>query len=93
VTRFANALGFVALALLVVQLLAPARGRLSGAPFRMTLLLRLHGHFGYVALAFAVAHLLILVLDDPDRLELLNLARAPARARGTQSGRSSRSAC
>lgn len=80
-TRFANALGFVAVALLLVQLLAPARGRLSGTPFRMTLLLRLHGPFGYAALAFAVAHLLILVLDSPDRLELLNLARAPARAR------------
>jgi predicted ferric reductase len=81
VTRFANALGFVAVGLLLVQLLAPARGRLSGTPFRMTLLLRLHGPFGYAALAFAVAHLLILVLDSPDRLELLNLARAPARAR------------
>jgi predicted ferric reductase len=81
VTRFANALGFVALALLLVQFLAPARGRLSGTPFRMTLLLRLHGPFGYVALAFAVAHLLILVLDSPHRLELLNLAWAPARAR------------
>jgi predicted ferric reductase len=80
VTRFANALGFVALALLLVQLLAPARGRLSGASFRMTLLLRLHGPFGYAALALAAAHLLILMLDDPDRLELLNPGRAPARA-------------
>jgi predicted ferric reductase len=81
VTGFANTVGFVALALLLVQLLAPARGRLSGAPFRMTLLLRLHGPFGYLALAFAVAHLLLLVVDNPDRLELLNLAQAPARAR------------
>jgi hypothetical protein len=47
----------------------------------MTPLLRMHGPFGYLAVAFAVAHLLILVLDNPDRLELLNLARAPARAR------------
>jgi predicted ferric reductase len=47
----------------------------------MTLLLRLHGPLGWVALALAVTHLLILVLDDPDRLELLNLAGAPARAR------------
>jgi predicted ferric reductase len=81
VTRFANALGFVALALLLVQLFAPARGRLSGAPFRMTLLLRLHGPFGYAALALAVAHLLILVLDNHDRLDLLNVASAPGRAR------------
>ena len=81
VTRFANVLGFAALALLLVQLLAPARGRLSGMPFRMTLLLRLHGPFGYAALAFALAHLLVLVLDSPDRLELLNLAEAPTRAR------------
>jgi predicted ferric reductase len=81
VTGFANGLGFVALALLLVQLLAPARGRLSRRPFRMTLLLRLHGPFGYAALAFALAHLLVLVLDSPDRLELLNVAEAPARAR------------
>jgi predicted ferric reductase len=81
VTRFANALGYVALALLLVQLLAPARGRLSRRRFRMTLLLRLHGPFGYAALAFALAHLLLLVLDNPDRLELLNVAEAPARAR------------
>ena len=81
VTRFANALGYVALALLLVQLLAPARWRLSRRPFRMTLLLRLHGPFGYAALALALAHLLVLVLDSPDRLELLNVAEAPARAR------------
>jgi predicted ferric reductase len=81
VTRFANALGYVALALLLVQLLAPARGRLSGRPFRMTLLMRLHGPFGYAALALALAHLLVLVLDSPDRLELLNVVEAPARAR------------
>jgi predicted ferric reductase len=47
----------------------------------MTFLLRLHGPFGYAALAFAVAHVLVLVLDDADRLELLNIANAPARAR------------
>jgi predicted ferric reductase len=81
VTRFANALGFVALALLLIQVLAPARGRLFQRPFRMTQLLRLHGPFGYAALALALAHLLLLVLDDPDRLDLLNLVEAPARAR------------
>jgi predicted ferric reductase len=81
VTRLANALGYVALVLLVVQLLAPARGRLSKRPFRMTLLLRLHGPFGNAALAFAVAHLLVLVVDSPERLELLNVAKAPTRAR------------
>jgi predicted ferric reductase len=81
VTGFANVLGFIALALLVVQILAPARGKLSGAPFRMTLLLRLHGPFGRAALVLAVAHYLLLVLDRPDRIDLLNLAGAPGRAR------------
>ena len=81
VTGFANALGFIALALLLVQLVAPARRRLFQTPFRITPLVRLHGPFGFAALAFALAHLLVLVLDKPDRLELLNLVEAPARAR------------
>jgi len=76
-----NAIGFAALAMLVLQLLAPAPRRMSKAPFRRTFLLRFHGPLGYLTFAAAIGHVVILIVDDPDRLTLLNPADAPARAR------------
>ena len=46
-----------------------------------TLLVRLHGPLGFAALVAAVAHLAMLLVDDPDRLSLLNPYDAPGRAR------------
>ena len=81
VVNVSNALGFAALALIILQVVVPAGPRVMPGPFRRTALLRLHGPFGYAALAAAVAHVLLLVADDTDNLSLLDPFDAPGRAR------------
>ena len=57
------------------------RHRARTIVFRPTLLVRFHGPLGFAALVAAVAHLAMLLVDDPDRLSLLNPYDAPGRAR------------
>lgn len=76
-----DALGFAALALILLQLVVPAPPRVSSAAFRPTLLVRFHLRFGYLALVAAAAHVLLLFVDDVDRVNLMNPIDAPARAR------------
>jgi predicted ferric reductase len=79
--NLSNAFGFVAIGLLALQLVIPAGPRLSRGPFRLTLLLRLHRRLGLAALAAAVLHVLLLVVDDVDAVHLLEPLDAPGRAR------------
>jgi predicted ferric reductase len=77
----AAALGFAALAVLALQLVMPSRSRHFTPPFGIALLLRFHRRLGQLALALVLAHVVVLFVDDPRRLALLNLPAAPGRAR------------
>lgn len=76
----AAGLGFGALTILALQLVLPARTRLFTEPFGVDLLLRFHRQVGFAALALVLAHVVVLVLDNRQRLSLLNPLVAPWRA-------------
>lgn len=76
----AAGLGFGALTILALQLVLPARVRLFTQPFGVDVLLRFHRQVGFAALVLVLAHIAALMLDDPDRLALLNPFAAPWRA-------------
>lgn len=82
VTDFSVALGFVALSIMVLQFGLVARLQRVSAPFGMDALIQYHRQIGYGALAFAVAHPLLVFANDPSKLWLLDFfGRAPNRAR------------
>jgi predicted ferric reductase len=66
------ALGFVGLTQIAVQFVLTARFRWVTAPYGIDIILRFHRQIALLALAVIVAHPLIIVLDFPSRLELLN---------------------
>lgn len=76
-----SALGFAALAILVLQVVLPSRARPFTAPFGVDVLLRFHRQIGYASIVLVLAHLIVLLIDDPSRLSLLNPLIAPWRAR------------
>nr|WP_231134963.1 ferric reductase-like transmembrane domain-containing protein [Motilibacter deserti] len=80
-TNASDGIGFSALAVLALQLGLPARLRLFTRPFGVDVLLRFHRLVGGVALALALLHVVLLMVDDPDRLSLLDPVDAPWRAR------------
>ncbi len=75
------ALGFAALAVLVLQVVLPSRARPFTAPFGIDLLLRFHRYVGMASILLVLAHLVVLLIDDPRKLALLNPLIAPWRAR------------
>ena len=77
---FAAALGFAALVVLALQLVLPARARIFTEPFGIDVLLRFHREMGIGAAGLIVVHVVVLMIDDPDRLSLLNPLSAPWRA-------------
>lgn len=81
VTDFSVALGFVGLALMGLQFALCARFKAAAAPFGMDAVVQFHREVSYVALAMILAHPVLLFLNDPDTLELLNVVDAPWRSR------------
>jgi predicted ferric reductase len=81
VTDFSVALGFVGLALMGLQFALCARFKAAAAPFGMDAVVQFHRQVSYVALAMILAHPVLLFLNDPDTLELLNVVDAPWRSR------------
>jgi predicted ferric reductase len=80
-TEFSVALGFLGLVIFALQFGLVARFQHVSAPFGMDALLQYHRQIAFVALAFALVHPVILFLEDPGKLRLLNPVTAPARAR------------
>ncbi len=78
---FSVALGFIALTIMVLQFGLVGRFSQVSAPFGMDALIQYHRQIGYVALVFALVHPIILFVDEPSKLALLNLPHAPNRAR------------
>ncbi len=79
--EFAVALGFLGLSILALQFALVGRFTVVAAPFGIDALLRYHRQITYVALAFVVAHPVILFIADSSYLPLLKLWTAPWRAR------------
>ena len=80
--EFSVALGFVGLSVLALQFALVGRFKVVAAPFGIDALLRYHRQISYVALAFVVAHPVLLFIADASKyLPLLKLWSAPWRAR------------
>jgi predicted ferric reductase len=79
--EFSVALGFVGLSILALQFALIARFKVVAAPFGIDALLRYHRQISYVALAFVVAHPVLLFIADSKYWPLLKVWSAPWRAR------------
>ncbi|HEX2053053.1 MAG TPA: ferric reductase-like transmembrane domain-containing protein [Actinomycetota bacterium] len=75
------ALGFAALSILVLQVVLPSRAQPFTAHFGIDTLLRFHRHIGVASIWLVVAHLVVLLIDDPSKIALLDPRIAPWRAR------------
>jgi predicted ferric reductase len=78
---FADALGFAGLSLLVLQILISGRWSATTRAFGLRPVLALHRQVGAAVLVVVVVHVVVLVIDDPSRLALLDPRTAPPRAR------------
>jgi len=80
-TELSVALGFVGLAMLALQFALTARINRIEASYGVDIILQFHRYISLVAFALILIHPIILFLDQPDTLRLLNLLEAPWRAR------------
>jgi predicted ferric reductase len=78
---FSDALGFVALSLLVLQVVVSGRWAGTTRSFGLRPVLSLHRQAGKALVALVLLHVVVLVLDDPARVALLDERAAPPRAR------------
>lgn len=79
--EFSVALGFAGLAMMCLQFVLTARFRWLKAPYGSDIVYFFHRQISLVAFVVVLAHPLILFIEDPARLGLLNLVAAPWRAR------------
>jgi predicted ferric reductase len=79
--ELASALGIVALSLLALQLLLPARLRLVAGPLGADVAVRLHRHLADVLVAAIAAHVALMVAGDRANLALFDPLGAPWRAK------------
>jgi predicted ferric reductase len=75
------ALGFIGMAMLGLQFAVTARFHPVDAPFGLDVVLQYHRQISLVAFGFILAHPAILMVEDPDRLALLNPVTATTPAR------------
>jgi predicted ferric reductase len=78
---FSDGLGFAALSLLALQVVISGRWSGTTRSFGLRGVLTLHRQAGMAVLVLALMHVVILLLDDPSRLALLDSLTAPGRAR------------
>jgi len=81
VDDFSVALGFLGLTIMALQFGLVARFERVSAPFGLDALIQFHRQIAWVALAFVLAHPILLFVRDPKKLALLNFLTAPNRAR------------
>jgi predicted ferric reductase len=81
VVELGSALGIVALTLLALQLVLPARLGVVARPLGAEVAIRLHRHLADVVVAAIAAHLALVVVDDPSNLGLFDPLGAPWRAK------------
>src|SRR4051794_4001540 len=80
-TAAADALGLLGLGILALQLVLPARWGPLTATFGTDKLIALHRSLAGAGTLFVVLHVVLLMVDDPARLRLLEFWSAPTRAR------------
>lgn len=79
-TAFANSVGFVAMNALALQVIVPSRVKGFTEALGVPRLIRFHRLMGYVAFAFVFVHVAVLVIDQPEVVELFDVRDAPVRA-------------
>lgn len=80
-TEFSVALGFVGLAMLALQFAITARIHRIEASYGVDIILQFHRYISLVAFALILIHPLILFINQPETLALLNIFKAPWRAK------------
>ncbi|PSN16352.1 oxidoreductase, partial [filamentous cyanobacterium CCP5] len=80
-TEFSVALGFIALAMMVLQFVLTARVNRIESSYGIDILLLFHRYSSMAAFLMVLMHPVILFIVEPDTRQLLNLATAPWRAR------------
>jgi predicted ferric reductase len=80
VLELGSALGIVALSLLALQLVLPARLGPVARPLGADVAVRLHRHLADVVVAVIAAHVALVVIGDPSNLALFDPLGAPWRA-------------
>lgn len=70
--EFSVALGFFGLTQIAVQFVLIARFKSVTAPYGIDVILQFHRQLALIAIAALLAHPLIIVIDNPSRLKLLN---------------------
>lgn len=79
--EFSVALGFIGLAMMAMQFALTARLKPIEASYGIDLILQFHRYTSIVAFLFILAHPIILFVNNPATLQLLNFPQAPWRAR------------
>ena len=85
-TEFSVALGFVGLAMLALQFAVTARINRVEASYGVDIILQFHRYISLVAFALILIHPLILFINQPETLALLNIFKAPWRAKFAVTG-------
>lgn len=70
--EFSVALGFVGLTQVAVQFVLIARFKRLTAPYGIDIILRYHRQIALLAMGIVLVHPVVIVVDNPSRLELLN---------------------
>jgi predicted ferric reductase len=78
--EFSVALGFIGLAMMVLQFVMTARVNRIEASYGIDILIQFHRYSSLAAFAMVVVHPIILFIHDPETLQLLNFPQAPLRA-------------
>ncbi|WP_197064939.1 ferric reductase-like transmembrane domain-containing protein [Leptolyngbya sp. KIOST-1] len=79
--EFSVALGFIGLAMMVLQFALTARIRTFESAYGIDVILQFHRYTSVVAFLLILVHPIILFVTDPETLQLLNFFEAPWRAR------------
>jgi predicted ferric reductase len=78
---FADALGFAGLSLLALQVVVSGRWAATTRHLGLRRVLSWHRQAGIAVLVVVVAHVVVLLADDPAKIALLDVRTAPGRAR------------
>ena len=85
-TEFSVALGFIGLAMIALQFALTARINRIESSYGIDIILQFHRYISLVAFTLIIIHPLILFINEPETLELLNVFQAPWRARFAVTG-------
>lgn len=78
--EFSVALGFIGLAMMVLQFVLTARVNRIESSYGIDILIQFHRFTSLAAFVMVLAHPIMLFIHDPETLQLLNFPQAPLRA-------------